>query len=72
MPITASGGAIGRQQSAANIKRFLSEVKHGRVPQTLLVLQDVGSTQDAKKTLLEMGVLKAAKTTCSMTPKPWR
>lgn len=50
------------------IKRFLSEVKQGRVPQTLWFYDDVGHTQDAKKTLLELGVLKGEDTT--ITPKP--
>jgi adenine-specific DNA-methyltransferase len=35
------------------IKRFLSEVKQGRVPQTLWPYAEVGHTQDAKKELLE-------------------
>lgn len=35
------------------IKRFLSEVAEGRTPQTLWFYQDVGHTQDAKKTLLK-------------------
>jgi adenine-specific DNA-methyltransferase len=34
------------------IKRFLSEVKQGRVPQTLWPYEEVGHTQDAKKELL--------------------
>ena len=34
------------------IKRFLSEVKDGRVPQTLWTYQDVGHTQEGKKELL--------------------
>ena len=34
------------------IKRFLSEVKQGRVPQTLWPYAEVGHTQDAKKELL--------------------
>ena len=34
------------------LKRFLSEVMPGRVPQTLWFYQDVGHTQDAKKDLL--------------------
>jgi len=50
------------------IKRFLSEVKQGRTPQTLWFYDEVGHTQDAKKTLLEMGVLKDQQAT--MTPKP--
>ena len=36
------------------IKRFLSEVKQGRVPQTLWTYKEVGHTQDAKKQLMEM------------------
>jgi adenine-specific DNA-methyltransferase len=51
-----------------SIKRFLSEVKQGIVPQTLWFYADVGHTQDAKKTLLEMGVLKDQEAT--ITPKP--
>ena len=35
------------------LKRFLSEVKQGRVPQTLWPYSEVGHTQDAKKELLE-------------------
>ncbi|MDP1733526.1 MAG: site-specific DNA-methyltransferase [Sulfuritalea sp.] len=51
-----------------SMKRFLSEVKQGRVPQTLWFYSEVGHTQDAKKTLLEMGVLKDQEAT--ITPKP--
>jgi len=51
-----------------SVKRFLSEVKQGRVPQTLWFYDEVGHTQDAKKTLLEMGLLKGDDTT--ITPKP--
>jgi adenine-specific DNA-methyltransferase len=36
------------------MKRFLSEVKEGKVPQTLWFWQDVGHTQDAKKELLSV------------------
>ena len=50
------------------IKRYLSEVKKGRTPQTLWFYDEVGHTQDAKKTLLEMGVLKDQEST--ITPKP--
>ncbi len=50
------------------IKRFLSEVKQGRVPQTLWFYSDVGHTQDAKRTLIEMGLLKDEEST--ITPKP--
>jgi adenine-specific DNA-methyltransferase len=35
------------------LKRFLSDVKQGRVPQTLWPYSEVGHTQDAKKELLE-------------------
>lgn len=35
------------------LKRFLSEVKQGRTPQTLWTFREVGHTQDAKKTLLK-------------------
>jgi adenine-specific DNA-methyltransferase len=35
------------------VKRFLSEVSDGRTPQTLWFYQEVGHTQEAKKTLLE-------------------
>ncbi len=37
-----------------SVKRFLSEVKAGRVPQTLWEYSEVGHTQDAKKELLEI------------------
>ncbi|BCU06051.1 site-specific DNA-methyltransferase [Allochromatium tepidum] len=36
------------------LKRFLSEVQQGRVPQTLWSYKEVGHTQDAKKELLEL------------------
>ena len=36
------------------IKRFLSEVKEGLVPQTIWTYRDVGHTQDAKKMLLQI------------------
>jgi adenine-specific DNA-methyltransferase len=50
------------------LKRYLSEVKQGRVPQTLWFYEDVGHTQDAKKQLLEIGVLQGEEAT--ITPKP--
>jgi adenine-specific DNA-methyltransferase len=40
-------------ENAPAIKRFLSEVADGRIPQTLWFYDDVGHTQDAKKMLLE-------------------
>lgn len=42
-----SGGNVPR------LKRFLSEVKSGRVPQTLWKYEEVGHTQEAKKEVLE-------------------
>jgi adenine-specific DNA-methyltransferase len=48
-------------------KRYLSDVKPGVVPQTLWFYDEVGHTQDAKKTVLEMGLLKDHET---ITPKP--
>jgi len=36
------------------IKRFLSEVKQGRVPQTLWPYEEVGHTQDAKKEIVAL------------------
>ena len=36
------------------IKRFLSEVKDGRVPQTLWPYEEVGHTQDAKKEIVSL------------------
>jgi adenine-specific DNA-methyltransferase len=38
---------------APRLKRFLSEVKRGRVPQTFWPYSEVGHTQDAKKQLME-------------------
>ena len=49
------------------LKRYLSDVKKGVVPQTLWFYENVGHTQDAKKTVLEMGLLKDNAT---ITPKP--
>jgi len=39
--------------NAPAVKRFLTEVSGGRTPQTLWPYQEVGHTQDAKKTLLK-------------------
>jgi adenine-specific DNA-methyltransferase len=52
-----------------SVKRFLSEVKQGRTPQTIWFYDEVGHTQDAKKTLLEMGILKDGENN-TITPKP--
>lgn len=53
------------------VKRFLSEVKEGRVPQTLWKYEDVGHTQEAKKELLER-VEFASSESVFNTPKPTR
>lgn len=57
--------------NAPSIKRFLSEVKQGRVPQTLWKYQEVGHTQDAKKELLRR-VTFASSDSVFDTPKPVR
>lgn len=44
-------GADGNNSPA--VKKFLSEVSSGRTPQTLWFYEEVGHTQDAKKTLLK-------------------
>ena len=52
-----------------SIKRFLSEVKGGRVPQTLWEHVEVGHTQDAKKELLSI-LDFASSDDVFVTPKP--
>ena len=49
------------------VKRFLSEVKDGRVPQTFWNYEDVGHTQDAKKEILALFEEEVF-----LTPKPER
>ena len=45
----------GKNKNAIpQIKRFLSEVKAGRVPQTLWPYEEVGHTQDAKKEIVNL------------------
>ncbi|MEF8713143.1 MAG: site-specific DNA-methyltransferase [Accumulibacter sp.] len=51
------------------LKRFLSEVKTGRVPQTLWEYAEVGHTQDAKKELLSI-LDFASSDDVFVTPKP--
>lgn len=51
------------------LKRFLSEVKDGVVPQTIWHYEDVGHTQDAKKELLEVMDF-ASSEEVFVTPKP--
>lgn len=49
------------------IKRFLSEVKQGIVPQTMWMNTEVGNTQEAKKEVVELFGIENF-----MTPKPER
>lgn len=51
------------------LKRYLSEVKAGRVPQTIWEYDDVGHTQDAKKELLSI-LNFASSDEVFITPKP--
>jgi adenine-specific DNA-methyltransferase len=53
------------------LKRFLSEVKAGIVPQTLWAYGEVGHTQDAKKELLDILEFEDSASVFS-TPKPVR
>lgn len=53
------------------IKRFLSEVKQGVVPQTMWFYEDVGHTQEAKKELLEI-IDFVDSESVFITPKPTR
>ncbi len=59
------GGAIPQ------IKRFLHEVKDGRVPQTMWFYGEVGHTQEAKKELLELVDFDTSDDVF-ITPKPTR
>jgi len=53
------------------IKRFLHEVKDGRVPQTMWFYGEVGHTQEAKKELLELVDFESSDDVF-ITPKPTR
>jgi len=55
--------------NVTSIKRFLSEVKSGRVPQTLWEYSEVGHTQDAKKELLSIFDFESS-ADVFVTPKP--
>jgi adenine-specific DNA-methyltransferase len=57
------------KSSIPQIKRFLSEVKEGRVPQTLWPYSEVGHTQDAKKELLAICDFEDSQAVF-ITPKP--
>ena len=61
----SSGAGVPR------VKRFLSEVKSGKVPQTLWKYADVGHTQEAKKELLQR-VRFSSSDSVFDTPKPTR
>ena len=54
-----------------SVKRFLSEVKQGRVPQTMWFYGDVGHNQDAKRELLKR-VSFSNSDSIFDTPKPTR
>lgn len=60
-------GVDGNNQP--RIKRYLSEVKDGRIPQTLWKFEEVGHTQDAKKQLLRVMDFDASDDVF-VTPKP--
>jgi adenine-specific DNA-methyltransferase len=62
-------GADGNNVPA--IKRFLSEVKAGRVPQTLWTYEEVGHTQEAKKELISLVDFPNSDVVFD-TPKPTR
>jgi adenine-specific DNA-methyltransferase len=62
-------GAKG--DSIPQIKRFLSDVKGGRTPQTLLGYKEVGHSQEAKKEILELLDFESADDVF-ITPKPTR
>lgn len=53
------------------LKRFLSDVKNGRVPQTLWFYNEVGHTQEAKKELVELVDFNHSDDVF-ITPKPTR
>jgi len=57
--------------SIPQLKRFLSEVKQGRVPQTLWLYKDVGHTQEAKQILVDLMYYDTAEKVFG-TPKPPR
>lgn len=62
-------GVNGNNQPA--VKRFLSEVKQGRVPQTLWTYNEVGHTQEAKKELISLVDFPNSDSVFD-TPKPTR
>ncbi len=62
-------GKVGN--AIPQIKRFLSEVKQGVVPQTMWFYGDVGHTQDAKKELVSVMSFSDSQSVF-ITPKPTR
>ncbi|KCZ66182.1 hypothetical protein L53_02355 [Hyphomonas sp. L-53-1-40] len=60
-----------RGDNVPRLKRFLSEVKQGVVPQTLWFHKDVGNTQEGKKQLLEAVKFDDSQSVF-ITPKPTR
>jgi site-specific DNA-methyltransferase (adenine-specific)/adenine-specific DNA-methyltransferase len=57
--------------SIPQVKRFLSEVKQGIVPQTMWSYQEVGHTQEAKKELVAICEFEDSQSVF-ITPKPLR
>ena len=57
--------------SIPQTKRFLTDVKVGRVPQTMWFYKEVGHTQEAKKELLELVEFETSEDVF-ITPKPTR
>nr|WP_277929957.1 site-specific DNA-methyltransferase [Lysobacter sp. M15] len=57
------------RSNAPRLKRFLSDVQQGTVPQTLWTYADAGHTQDAKKQLLDLLQFESSDDVFS-TPKP--
>jgi adenine-specific DNA-methyltransferase len=55
-----------------SVKQFLSEVREGRVPQTLWFYHDVGHTQEAKKELFDIMGWDEGADQPFTTPKPKR
>lgn len=60
-----------KKDSIPQLKRFLSEVKQGVVPQTMWFYDEVGHTQDAKKELVQIMDF-ADSESVFITPKPTR
>ncbi|MGE3298014.1 MAG: site-specific DNA-methyltransferase [Porticoccaceae bacterium] len=60
-----------KNDSIPQLKRFLTDVKDGVVPQTMWFYQEVGHTQEAKKELLELVDFDTSDDVF-ITPKPTR